>query len=87
MIKQDNIAQYPSPVIRRRINLRMMNCLCPRFYTHEMMKRDMLNSAKHDAIFLCNTLCVFHLYKNAKISMQSPYLNIEMTQICGLCKT
>ena len=25
MIKQDNILQYPSPVIRRRINLRMMS--------------------------------------------------------------
>ena len=24
MIKQDNIVQHPSPVIRRRINLRMM---------------------------------------------------------------
>ena len=26
----------------------------------------------------CNTRPRFHLYKNAKISMQSPYLNIEM---------
>ena len=32
----------------------------------------------HDVI-LRNTLQVFNLYTNAKISVQSPYLNIEMT--------
>ena len=67
----NQIRQYstsPSPVIQRRINLRMISLsLSTLLYSKD-------DEVPHDATVAihCN------LYKNAKISMQSPYLNIEM---------